>query len=156
MEDKQKLMTQMTGEQIKKIRQAFDKVDKDGNGRITIGELRDYLKTIGKNGTDEQIKSLLEEVDFHGDGYIYFESFAVTMAKYMIIDCIEEQEILNAFRVFDENGDGFVDAEELRAALENLGEKLTEEEIDEIFREADINHDGKIDYQEFVTYLLKK
>ena len=53
--------------------------------------------------------------------------------------------ILQAFRMFDKDGDGFIDANELRHLLTNLGEKLTETEVDEMIREVDIDGDGKVD-----------
>ena len=48
--------------------------------------------------------------------------------------------------VFDNDGDGYISAPELRQVMMNLGEKLTETEVDEMVREADIDGDGRIDY----------
>ena len=48
--------------------------------------------------------------------------------------------------MFDKDGDGYIDAMELRHLLTNLGEKLTEEEVDEMIREVDVDGDGKVDY----------
>jgi len=58
-----------------------------------------------------------------------------------------EEEIKDAFRVFDKNGDGMISAHELKQVMANLGEKLTDEELDEMMREADTNGDGHIDYE---------
>merc|ERR1712096_340556 len=49
-----------------------------------------------------------------------------------------EEEIREAFRVFDKDGNGFISAAELRHVMTNLGEKLTDEEVDEMIREADV------------------
>jgi hypothetical protein len=58
-------------------------------------------------------------------------------------DTDSEEEIREAFRVFDKDGNGFISAAELRHVMTNLGEKLTDEEVDEMIREADIDG-GKI------------
>jgi len=45
------------------------------------------------------------------------------------------------------DGSGTVNAQELRHVMMNLGEKLTEDEVDEMMREADIDGDGEINYE---------
>ncbi|EEC06005.1 calmodulin, putative [Ixodes scapularis] len=67
-----------------------------------------------------------------------------------------EEEILEAFKVFDRNGDGFVSTAELRHVMTTLGEKLTHEEVDEMIREADRDGDGQINYDEFVAMMTSK
>ena len=62
-------------------------------------------------------------------------------------DTDTEEEIREAFRVFDKDGNGFISAAELRHVMTNLGEKLTDEEVDEMIREADIDGDGQVNYE---------
>ncbi len=72
------------------------------------------------------------------------------MAKKMK-DTDSEEEIREAFKVFDKDGDGFISASELRHVMTNLGEKLTDEEVDEMIREADMDGDGKVNYEGRLT-----
>lgn len=58
-----------------------------------------------------------------------------------------EDELKEAFRVFDKDGNGFISADELRYAMTNLGDKLTNEEVDILIKEADLDGDGKINCQ---------
>ena len=85
---------------------------------------------------------------------------------------ISEEEIIEAFRVFDQNGDGWIRAAELRDVLTNLREGLTyevvkrlvdkveerftDEEVDKMIRDADIDGDGQINYEEFVTRMMSE
>ena len=64
-------------------------------------------------------------------------------------------ELLEAFRVFDQDGDGFISAEELKFLMCNLGEKLTQEEVNEMIAEADTDGDGQVNYQGMVSQYLK-
>lgn len=57
-----------------------------------------------------------------------------------------EEEILEAFRVFDRDGNGSISKEELRFAITTLGEKVKEEELDDLMNAADLNGDGQINY----------
>jgi calmodulin len=68
------------------------------------------------------------------------------MAKKMK-DIDGEDEIREAFRVFDKDGNGFISSAELRHVMTNLGEKLTDAEVDEMIHEADIDGDGSVNYE---------
>ena len=83
---------------------------------------------------------------FIGNGTIDFPEFLTMMARKMK-DTDSEEEIREAFRVFDKDGNGFISAAELRHVMTNLGEKLTDEEVDEMIREADIDGDGQVNYE---------
>merc|ERR1711970_1216464 len=66
-----------------------------------------------------------------GNGTIDFPEFLSLMARKMK-DTDTEEELIEAFKVFDRNGNGFISAAELRHVMTNLGEKLTDEEVDEM------------------------
>jgi calmodulin len=69
------------------------------------------------------------------------------MARQMKSPLDEELELRESFKVFDKNGDGYINASELKHVMTTLGEKLTEEEVIEMIREADIDGDGKVNYE---------
>lgn len=69
------------------------------------------------------------------------------MMSKKIKDTDTEEEIRDAFKIFDKDGNGLISANELRQIMANLGEKLTDEELDEMMREADLNGDGQIDFE---------
>lgn len=61
----------------------------------------------------------------------------------------KEMEINFIIRVFDVDGNGLIDREELRKVMASLNESLSEEELDAMIKEADINGDGQISFDEF-------
>ncbi|XP_037946792.1 calmodulin-like [Teleopsis dalmanni] len=146
----------LTKQQIQEFREAFTLFDKDGDGFITTNELGVVMRSLGRNPTESQLTEMITQVDVDNSGTIEFPEFLAMMARQMSRDVNSDQEIRDAFRVFDRNGDGFISAEELRYVMTNMGEKLTLEEANEMIREADLNGDGQIDYNEFVEMMSKR
>ncbi|KAL7480051.1 hypothetical protein ACHAW6_005760 [Cyclotella cf. meneghiniana] len=157
---------QLTEEQIAEFKEAFSLFDKDGDGTITTKELGTVMRSLGQNPTEAELMDMINEVglsfvfdilpiDSDGNGTIDFPEFLTMMARKMK-DTDSEEEILEAFKVFDKDGNGFISAAELRHIMTNLGEKLTDEEVDEMIREADIDGDGQINYEEFVKMMMSK
>lgn len=66
------------------------------------------------------------------------------------------QEVREAFRVFDVNEDGFIDAAELQRVLRGLGLVEEGKEVEDcrrMIRAFDENGDGRIDFNEFVKLM---
>lgn len=81
---------------------------------------------------------MTNEIDPEGKGLVDFPEFLSLMARRM--KCNDgEEELIEAFRVFDREGNGKIKVAELRHVMSNLGEKLTDEEIDEMIRESDVD-----------------
>ncbi|CAO2626875.1 unnamed protein product, partial [Lemmus lemmus] len=139
---------QLTEEQIAEFKEAFSLFDKDGDGTITTKELGTVMRSLGQNPTEAELQDMINEVDADvpGNGTIDFPEFLTMMARKMK-DTDSEEEIREAFRVFDKDGNGYISAAELRHVMTNLGEKLTDEEVDEMIREADIDGDGQVNYE---------
>ena len=51
--------------------------------------------------------------------------------------------------LFSKDGNGYINRQELRSVMMNLGEKLTDEEMECLIDEVDIDGDGQINYEEF-------
>ena len=52
-----------------------------------------------------------------------------------------------------QDGNGFINRQELAVVMMNLGETLTGEEINSMIEEADIDGDGQINYEEFYNMM---
>nr|WGM49164.1 NEMOb [synthetic construct] len=146
---------QLTEEQIAEFKEAFSLFDKDGDGTITTKELGTVMRSLGQNPTEAELRVMIIEVDADGDGTLDFPEFLAMMARKMKYRDTEE-EIREAFGVFDKDGNGYIGAAELRHVMTNLGEKLTDEEVGELIREADIDGDGQVNYEEFVQMMTAK
>jgi len=66
---------------------------------------------------------------------------------------IDKSELEEQFRIVDLNKDGFIDAEELKKVMKNLGMKHSDEEISLMIEHADINGSGKIEEDDFMKVM---
>ncbi|XP_053112231.1 calmodulin-like protein 3 [Hemicordylus capensis] len=139
----------LTEEQLIEFKEAFALFDTNGDGVITSKELGTVMRSLGHNPTEAELQTMVSEVDANGTGTVDFSEFLSLMAK-RTRDMDSEEEIREAFRVFDKDGNGYISAAELRHVMTNLGEKLTNEEVDEMIKEADVDRDGRVNYEEFV------
>ena len=147
---------QLSEEQVGEFRQAFALFDSDGDGEIGTEHLGPVFRSLGMNPGEEELQDMIDEVGAGGHyGTVDFPGMCSLMARKMR-DTDSEEELKEAFRVFDKDGNGFISAAELRHIMTNLGEKLTDEEVDEMIREADIDGDGQINYEEFVKVMMAK
>lgn len=58
--------------------------------------------------------------------------------------------------MFDKDGNGTIDIEELGIVMRSLGQNPTKEELDQIISDADIDGDGQIDFDEFVVMMNRQ
>jgi len=56
-------------------RQAFDMFDKDGNGYISITELKEAFRKLGQRLDDDEFDAILQEADLNKDKWIDYEEF---------------------------------------------------------------------------------
>ncbi|GAB1318115.1 Polcalcin Jun o 2 [Madurella fahalii] len=143
----------MSPEDIANFKSVFDTFDKDGTGDITASELGQVMRGLGLNPSDEELDDLVNEADLNKDGVISFDEFLALMSK-DVREADTEEELLNAFKVFDKDGSGTISSDELRNVLRSLGESLTDEEVEQMVQLADRDGDGHIDYKEF-AHIMK-
>ncbi|XP_077222268.1 calmodulin-like protein 2 [Tasmannia lanceolata] len=120
----------------------------DAEGRIKKEKARRVVERLGLiAGEDEfgfELVGVLEE----------------ELRSEEIVGCGEEEDedgllrgelMRRAFLVFDENGDGFIEALEVKRVLEclGLGNGWDIGEIERMVEVVDLNFDGKVDFSEF-------
>jgi len=149
MGDVSKLGEEMTDE----LRQAFQKFDKEKKGRINIQELGRVMRYMGSNPSFNELNDMLR--DYGSAGMMTVDGFLQMMAKDLKDDS-NEQDLIEAFQVFDKDGKGYISVMELRNILLNLGEKLTDSEVEDMLRRAAITGDGSVDYTAFVRSMINK
>lgn len=93
----------------------------------------------------------------HSDGEKLHEDTAADELPQLFEEEPSLKEVKEAFDVFDENQDGFIDASELQRVLCKLGleEGSQVKDCARMIKAFDEDDDGKIDFNEFVKLVDK-
>merc|ERR1711892_868720 len=120
------------------VEKAFAKCDKDGNGKLTMNELKAYLlETIQEEekremlNDDAWMEMVMEAVDGDGDKMVSLDEilFLLNIAK----GDVDGKEMLKRMiKAADKDGNGFISAAELKGfMLEMKMKDEDDEDIDE-------------------------
>ncbi|KAL7465256.1 hypothetical protein ACHAXS_005584 [Conticribra weissflogii] len=144
----------LSEDEVADLKEAFNMFDIDGDGTITLVELKEVMKSLGQNPTDRELRQMIESVDDNGDHEIDFQEFLILMSSKKGNNDDPDKELRDAFRVFDEDGNGTISRAELKKLMKNLGQALSDAELDAMMDEVDTDGNGEIDFEEFKTMMV--
>lgn len=145
---------ELSEEQKSDIKEAFDLFDTEGSGKIEVKELKVAIRALGFEPKKEEIKKMIADIDPDGTGKLSYEEFLALMSAKMA-EKDSKEEILKAFRLFDDDNSNTISFKNLKRVARELGENLTDEELQEMIDEADRDGDGEINQEEFLRIMKK-
>eukprot|EP00815_Leptocylindrus_aporus_P008318 CAMPEP_0116068600 /NCGR_PEP_ID=MMETSP0322-20121206/11762_1 /TAXON_ID=163516 /ORGANISM="Leptocylindrus danicus var. apora, Strain B651" /LENGTH=202 /DNA_ID=CAMNT_0003555751 /DNA_START=23 /DNA_END=628 /DNA_ORIENTATION=- len=131
-------LRELTEDEKTEIREAFDLFDTDNSGVIDAKELKVAMRALGFEPKKEEIRKMIQEVDQDGSGTIDFDEFLDLMTT-KVCQRDAKEEILKAFRLFDDDETGKITFRNLKRVANELGEAMTDEELQEMIDEADMD-----------------
>ncbi|XP_022761355.1 probable calcium-binding protein CML43 [Durio zibethinus] len=154
-----------------RLRRVFDIFDKNGDAIITVQEINLALCRLGLETDISELDSTIKSFIKPGNIGLTFDDFVAlhqsldeTLFGLESEESIEEEavegeakmsqvesDLTEAFKVFDEDGDGFISAQELQVVLGKLGlpEGREIDRVQQMICSVDQNHDGRVDFFEF-------
>jgi calcium-dependent protein kinase len=144
---------QLDDDQIIRLRETFTALDANGDGRLSMEELKTGLSRAGLQSIPGEIRLIMDSVDADKSGVIdYTEFLAATIDRRSYL---REDVCWTAFNVFDLDKNGRISEEELRQVLQNdqVETFLGRQEAAELMRQVDANGDGCIDFDEFMAMM---
>ncbi|XP_062599685.1 uncharacterized protein LOC134261251 [Saccostrea cucullata] len=127
----------------------FKSADTYNLGFLTIYQFAEAVRKRGFNGKDSEIATMFVDLDSNMDCEVTLEEYMDEMSK-KDAKARTEAEMLEIFRKFDRNKDGFITREELQTTLEECRMRQLEIDMDEIMKKADRDGDGKLSYDDFM------
>jgi len=106
---------------------------------------------IGKKLDLEDENDFLNLVDPNNSGRVTKDSFIKGVEEMFTIPKDFLQEVEDAFKFFDRNGEGKVSCKELKNLLVKNSKEYTEEEVDELFKTLGLDINGQIHIKQFIN-----
>lgn len=154
-----------------RLRRIFDLFDSNGDNEITVEELGRALGQLGMEAELEELRSTVACYIKPGHSGLEFDDFeslhrSLGDALFGFLGDEEdlnvspeqdEEDLTEAFKVFDVDGDGFISAWELQTVLDKLGlgsECSEPGRAQDMICSFDRNADGMVDFGEF-KYMMR-
>ena len=165
-------MADVSESELKEFKDALQLLESTVDGKVNVHEMGKLLRSVGNDishiwyrcnfcarlilgidPNDQELSSIIAELDVDKEGTIEFPDFLAMMTKKMK-NKDSEHDLREAFQVLDEKGTGFVKTSELTDLLVNvMGE--SEDEVKAMFKEVDANKTGMVNYDDFIRLVLK-
>ncbi|KAL9227934.1 hypothetical protein vseg_003566 [Gypsophila vaccaria] len=163
-----------------RLRRVFDNFDKNSDNMITADEIHQALVVLGLEAEKYEVNEIVAAFIKPGHEGLAYDDFVALHESLSdrfyecdqtvenneddeteIVDEEEKDEVESdlseAFKVFDEDGDGFISAKELKVVLQKLGFPEAQHELDNIqqmISSVDQNCDGQVDFFEFKHMMM--
>ncbi|KAJ9574120.1 hypothetical protein L9F63_008534, partial [Diploptera punctata] len=125
----------------KVMRKAFQMFDTTKSGFIETMKISTILNTMGQLFDDGELQALIDETD--PENALKLEEDAEAM----------QEELKEAFRLYDREGNGYITTATLREILAALDDKLGPDDLDGIIAEIDTDGSGTVDFDEFMEMM---
>ncbi|XP_066146117.1 calcium-binding protein E63-1-like [Euwallacea fornicatus] len=145
--------------ELRDLRTAFDLLDRNQDGQVTTREFKIMLNNLGIEIKEDKVQELIMCASHAGKELIDENDFLKFVKQIQDLCHLnppsedEQLDLLAAFQVFDMDNDGYITKDELRIAMEMIGEEISEDQLTHVMNTADTDRDGKINYNEFAQLL---
>lgn len=139
----------LSHEEIHGLRELFKSFDQNGDGHITLDELREGLASQGALA-DSEVEQILRDTDVDGNGVIDYEEFVASTVNLALLE--REEICVKAFQKLDKDGNGTLTEDEIAEAMGMAG-RMSASEVKEMIQEYDSDGNGVIDYAEFLKMM---
>ena len=143
------MTNELTKEQEKRLDEAFFLIDQDNDKAISINEVGLLLRALGIYISENDIEKMKSKLGNEGE-LVSYDEFKKIYKKRLKTN-LSGNDLIDAFKYFDEGENGKINLEQIKHGLMTLGEPLSEEEFKILEEELDLDEEGNIDYNELAN-----
>mmetsp|Transcript_25522 Transcript_25522/g.44493 ORF Transcript_25522/g.44493 Transcript_25522/m.44493 type:complete len:2210 (+) Transcript_25522:2881-9510(+) len=153
------------------VEQAFTIFDRNRDGRVTRGEFKQALESLGMQVGPAELDALMRSFDNDKDGNIRYTELLRKLERLGVKNRTEAHQVLqtiytaiknlnytldDVFRIFDKDGNGAISRKELVDSFHNFGIGLSTQQIEKVMKLIDTNSDGNIEFDEFKAVFARE
>uniref|UniRef100_A0A7S0M3S9 EF-hand domain-containing protein n=1 Tax=Cryptomonas curvata TaxID=233186 RepID=A0A7S0M3S9_9CRYP len=143
----------------KKIKEAFQVVDREKKGVCDVLEVGTIIRTLNIYPTEKQLQRWIHEIEEEEPtGFIMYEKFEALAVRLSTLEAMNfkrnsEDEILRAFQALDVDKKGYLEEAELRSFMTTYGEKFSSDEVKDMMATALDVELGRVYYEDYAEIL---
>lgn len=141
--------------QESQLKEAFDMMDRDGDGTIKAEDLSHFLQySLKSNLSSEEIENMISLADRDGNGAVDFDEFMSLVSAHVpqapeSLSSLGYEALRQIFRVLDRNGDDVLCSDDLSGVMGSLGQCLSLEDLLAMVETATGSDQRKVNFEDF-------
>ena len=148
------LVKYMSAEELKGLRIAFNEIDVQGTGFLSLKDIKLALKKTGIVLPKRELLEIFKRLDFMNNGIIQYSEFLTATVSSRIQ--VDELMMWTIFNTFDIDKNGQITLDNLRVVFKRMGLVYTDEKIANIIKEVTHSNTDGINFEEFKAMMQQK
>lgn len=149
------LARNLSNQDLGELRDKFKRIDSNGDGSITMGELKSSMDVLGEVESEsvKMLRQMIEAMDIDGDKRLSYTEFMA--AAMQSKNFLNDETCWRAFSMFDHDRSGTISKNELAQVLEDpsLQSSMGEKAVQDALSQCDADNDGVLTFGEFMSLL---
>ncbi|GLJ13320.1 hypothetical protein SUGI_0210210 [Cryptomeria japonica] len=142
------------------IRRIYDIVDENADGMVSVDEMCGFINKLGIPMSEQDLRCMLRNNLQEDLPFGEFVEFYRSIFNHQIDgEKDESEDLLEAFRVFDQNKDGYISSNELQNVLSTMGlipRGQDSQHCKKMMCRFDSDGNGVLDFCEFKNMMSSK
>ncbi|GLJ13324.1 hypothetical protein SUGI_0210260 [Cryptomeria japonica] len=145
---------------LNEIRRIYDIVDENADGMVSVDEMCGFINRLGIALSEQDLRCILNKNLQEDLPFEEFVDFYQSIFNHQVDgEKDESEDLLEAFRVFHQNKDGYISSKELQKVLSTMGlipRGQDSQYCEKMICRFDSDCNGVLDFSEFKNMMSSK
>ncbi|KAK1313759.1 putative calcium-binding protein CML18 [Acorus calamus] len=131
------------------MEKVFGRFDVNGDGKISSEDLHSVFRSLGSAVSKGEVSRMMEQMNADLEGVVNLKAFSDFQAIGGEDVAGKLKDLREAFKMFDQDANELISAEELHKVMSSLGENYSVSDCEKMIRFFDSDGDGSVSFREF-------